>query len=102
VVTATAAYAAVTVVQRGLPLVLLPIYTRALTPAEYGELGVLIALGIGLAYLLSFGQEVSLFRQLFQIGENPHERRRLLETGANLLRRPDRRRRARGRFTAQT
>jgi len=84
-VTATGTYAAVTIVQKGLPLLLLPIYTRALTPAEYGELGVLIALGIGLAYLFSFGQEVSLFRRLFQTGSEPDERQRLLETGANLL-----------------
>lgn len=85
VASATAVYAAVTIVQRGLPLLLLPIYTRALTPAEYGELGVLIALGIGLAYLLSFGQELSLFRKLFQTGTESDERRRLLETAANLL-----------------
>lgn len=83
--TATGAYAAVTIVQKGLPLLLLPIYTWALTPAEYGELGVLIALGVGLAYLFSFGQEVSLFRSLFQTGTKPGERRRLLETAANLL-----------------
>lgn len=81
---ATAAYAAVSVVQRGLPLLLLPIYTRALTPEEYGELGVLIALWIGLGFVFAFGQELSLFRQLFSVG-SPAERQRLLETGANLL-----------------
>ena len=83
--TATAAYAAVAVVQRGLPLLLLPIYTRVLTPAEYADLGVLIAIWIGLTLIFSFGQEVSLFRNLFQTDRGTENRRRLLETGANLL-----------------
>ena len=85
VMRATAVYAAVTIAQRGLPLLLLPIYTRALSPAEYGELGVLLAVSVGLSFLFSFGQEVALFRQLFKIGGEAEGRRRLLETSASLL-----------------
>lgn len=80
----TVVYAVVTIVQRGLPLLLLPIYTRALSPAEYGELGVLLAVSVGLSFLFSFGQEVALFRQLFKIGGEA-DRRRLIETSASLL-----------------
>lgn len=83
--TAAAAYAGVTIVQRGLPLLLLPIYTRALTPDQYGDLGVLLAVSIGLSFLFSFGQEVALFRQLFRVATDTDERRRLLETSATLL-----------------
>src|SRR5215217_419016 len=37
------AYAAIAAVQRGLTFLLLPLYTRSLTPAEYGELGIALA-----------------------------------------------------------
>lgn len=83
--TATASYAAVSLVARGLPLLLLPIYTRALTPAEYGELGVLIALWIGLGFVFALGQEAALFRQLFRVGKDSEERRQFLQTAATLL-----------------
>lgn len=81
----SAAYATVLMVQRVVSLLLLPLYTRALSPAQYGELGVLIAVNQVLIYLFSFGQDFAVIREWFQFGDDHDRRRQYLGTVGLLL-----------------
>jgi O-antigen/teichoic acid export membrane protein len=62
VIRGSVTYAAAAVLQRGVPLLLLPLFAHVLTPSEFGQIGVIIALAAALATLLSFGLETAIFR----------------------------------------
>jgi O-antigen/teichoic acid export membrane protein len=80
-----AAYAAVTVLQRALSFLLLPVYARALSPAQYGELGVIIALSQAFIFVMGAGQQFAVFRQWFQLEDDEADRRRYVGTVGQLL-----------------
>lgn len=63
-------------------LILLPIYTRFLTPDDYGRLAIAVLFSTIVALILDFGQRTALFRFYFD-SEDPDARRRL--TGTVLL-----------------
>lgn len=63
-------------------LFLLPIYTRFLTPDDFGKLAITILFSTVVALVLEFGQRTALFRFYFD-NENAAARRRL--TGTVLL-----------------
>lgn len=71
VLSGTAAYAAAAVAQRAIGFVLLPAYTRVLTPAEYGQIGVLMTLAAAAATVLSFGLETAVFRTCVRLRSRP-------------------------------
>jgi O-antigen/teichoic acid export membrane protein len=56
--------------QRGVAFLLLPVYTRALTPAEYGTLSVLLAVTSAAGIVFAFGLDMGLFRSFFQHTED--------------------------------
>ena len=56
--------------QRGVAFLLLPVYTRALTPAEYGTLSVLLAVTSAAAIVFAFGLDMGLFRSFFLHAED--------------------------------
>ena len=60
-----AVYALAGASQRALGLLLLPLYTRALTPAEYGDLSVILAVSTAIVILLALGLDSALFRTYF-------------------------------------
>jgi O-antigen/teichoic acid export membrane protein len=60
--------------QRGVAFLLLPVYTRVLTPAEYGALSVLLAVTSAAAIVFAFGLDMGLFRSFFLHAD---ERRRV-------------------------
>ena len=45
----------------GIGFLLLPLYTRALTPSQYGPLSVLLAVSSAAAMLFTFGLDLGLF-----------------------------------------
>jgi O-antigen/teichoic acid export membrane protein len=51
--------------QRGVAFLLLPVYTRVLTPAEYGTLSVLLAVTSAAGIVFAFGLDMGLFRSFF-------------------------------------
>ncbi|HKS27276.1 MAG TPA: flippase [Pyrinomonadaceae bacterium] len=63
-------------------LILLPIYTRILTPADYGRLALLVLVSTIISLILEFGMRSAFFRFYFQ-HEEVEVRRRL--TGTALI-----------------
>ena len=63
----TAAYAAAAVLQRAMVFLLLPFFARVLTPAEFGQIGVLTTLAAAITVLVGFGLETAMFRGYSQL-----------------------------------
>jgi O-antigen/teichoic acid export membrane protein len=57
---------------------LLPAYTRALDPSEYGTLGLLLAFAGAAAIIFSVGLDVAIFRLFFQLEEEPERQQQLV------------------------
>jgi O-antigen/teichoic acid export membrane protein len=64
-----------TSLQRGIAFLLLPIYTRALAPAVYGRLSVLLAITSAASILFSLGLDMGLFRSFFLYADDPARKR---------------------------
>lgn len=73
-------YAVLGGLQRGLPLLLLPLLIRSLTPEEYGQISLLVAITAVVGALLSLGLEPAVVRTIINIGANDGERRRFANT----------------------
>lgn len=58
----TITFATAAVLQRAAALLLLPVFARILTPAEFGEIGVVLTFATLLGTLVSFGLETAVFR----------------------------------------
>jgi O-antigen/teichoic acid export membrane protein len=76
----TVAYAAGGVLQRTIGFLLLPLYARVLSTAEYGEIGVLMTLVVGLATLLGLGLETAVFRTYVRLKAQPAELERFVNS----------------------
>ena len=74
------AYAVLVGMQRGLGLLLLPIYAAALPPGEYGQIALLVSITTVLGVLLGFGLESAVVRFIVQLSPHPAERRRFVNT----------------------
>jgi O-antigen/teichoic acid export membrane protein len=75
-----ATYSLVFVVQGAVQLLLLPVYTRAFTSSEYGQLGVAISIALFANVLLSFGLELAVVRTYFALRPRPDEQRSAVAT----------------------
>lgn len=82
---AGAGYAAASIGQRAPALLLLPLYTRALSPEDFGQLSLLMAIAIAVGFLLSFGLETAIFRAWFQHEGDPARRQQWLTTVATFM-----------------
>jgi O-antigen/teichoic acid export membrane protein len=69
----------------GIGFVLLPVYTRALTPSQYGPLSVLLAVSSAAGMLFSFGLDLGLFRSFFELADEPIRQRRFLGSAWRFL-----------------
>jgi O-antigen/teichoic acid export membrane protein len=69
----------------GIGFLLLPVYTRALTPAQYGPLSVLLAVSSAAGMLFSFGLDLGLFRSFFALADDPIKQRRFLASAWRFL-----------------
>ena len=58
----TATYTAAAILQRAAIFLLLPLFTRVLSPTEFGQVGVITALASALAVLVGLGLETAIFR----------------------------------------
>lgn len=81
----TAVYGAVGFSQRALTFLLLPLYTRAIGPDEYGQLALIWTLTGALTIALSFGLETAIFRTYFRLADDPRERDSFISTLAVFL-----------------
>lgn len=78
-------YAAITGIRSGVSFVMLPIYSRAVTPAEYGQLAIAWVIASLLTGLLAFGLEGAVTRWYFRMNEEPEERSRFLASAWKFL-----------------
>ena len=62
IIRGTAAYTAGGVLQRAVLFLLLPFFTRVLSPSEFGQIGVLTTIASGLTVVVGFGLETAVFR----------------------------------------
>jgi O-antigen/teichoic acid export membrane protein len=62
VIRGTAAFTAGAILQRAIVFLLLPFFTRILSPAEFGEIGVITALAAILSVVVALGLETAIFR----------------------------------------
>ena len=76
----TVAYAAGGVIQRTIGFFLLPLYARVLSTAEYGQIGVLMTLVVGLTTLLGLGLETAVFRTYVQLRGQPGDLQRFVNS----------------------
>lgn len=76
----TGAFAVAMVAQRAIGFVLLPLYTRVLTPQEYGELAVLLTISAAAITVLSFGLETAIFRSYILLRGEPDEQKNFLNS----------------------
>lgn len=65
---------------RLLTFLLLPLYTRALSPAEYGRVSVALTVATGVCFLIAGGLDIALMRIYFGLAERPQEQRNFLRS----------------------
>jgi O-antigen/teichoic acid export membrane protein len=78
--TSAAVYSLGFAVQRAIGLVMLPFYTRAISPSQYGALGILLSLYIVVGVLFSAGLETSIVRNYFQLAAEPERRQEYIDS----------------------
>ena len=66
-----AAYTAASVISKLIAVALLPLYTRYLTPADYGAAEVMFAAVVALSIVIRFGLIEALLRFYYRSGEEP-------------------------------
>jgi len=71
--TTGAAYTAASVLSKLIAVALLPLYTRFLTPADYGAAEVLFAAAVAASIVIRFGTIEALLRFYYKDGEDPSE-----------------------------
>ena len=69
--TTGAAYTAASVVSKLIAVALLPLYTRYLTPADYGAAEVMFAAVVSASIVVRFGTIEALLRFYYKDGEDP-------------------------------
>src|SRR3954447_12606403 len=75
-----ATYAIAAAGQRALTFLLLPLYTAALSTAEYGRLSLLLTIVGGVTVLLAGGFEYSINKRFFELHEDPVAQRRFVRS----------------------
>jgi len=69
--TTGAAYTAASILSKVIAVLLLPLYTRYLTPADYGAAEVLFAAVVSASIMIRFGVIEAVLRFYYKAGENP-------------------------------
>jgi O-antigen/teichoic acid export membrane protein len=73
VVRGTLTFVAAAVLQRAAPILLLPLFSRVLTPGEFGQIAVIVTLSTALGTVAGFGLETAIFRGYIAVARNPRE-----------------------------
>jgi O-antigen/teichoic acid export membrane protein len=68
-------YAVISGVRSGIAFVMLPIYARTVTPAEYGQLAIAWVIASLLTGVLTFGLETAVTRWYFRLESEPEARK---------------------------
>src|SRR5712692_10148241 len=73
-----AAYAVGGALPRAISFLLLPLYTRAIDPSQYGTLSLLLAISSAVAIALTLGLDFAVFRTFFQLEHDRARQRELV------------------------
>jgi O-antigen/teichoic acid export membrane protein len=60
-------YAIANAIPRLLTFIFLPLYTRVLTPGEYGRLSLILIIAVAVSFLLASGLDIAILRIYFQL-----------------------------------
>jgi O-antigen/teichoic acid export membrane protein len=75
-----AVYTITPVVSRGIGFLLLPVFTKILSPSDYGQLSVALSVTAVASLVFALGLDVAVFRGLFQLSDDPSERARFFRS----------------------
>lgn len=78
-------YAVITGIRSGVAFLMLPIYARTVTPAEYGQLAIAWAIASLLTGVLTFGLESAVTRWYFRLKAEPEARKTFIASAWKLL-----------------
>jgi O-antigen/teichoic acid export membrane protein len=78
-------YAVISGIRSGIALLMLPLYTRAVGPAEYGQLAIAWVVASLLTGALTFGLEGAVTRWYFKMGDDPEQRAAFIASAWKLL-----------------
>ena len=78
-------YAVITGIRSGVSFVMLPIYARTVTPAEYGQLAIAWTIASLLTGVLTFGLEGAVTRWYFRMKDDPEGRKTFVASAWKLL-----------------
>lgn len=73
---AALAYTVAAALSNVLSFLLLPLMTRIVSPAQYGELSIALAISAVVSIVLSLGLDVAALRSYFQLADDPRRRER--------------------------
>lgn len=73
-------YTAASAIPRVIGFILLPVYTRVLSPSDYGQLSVALAASAVAIVVFSLGLEIAVFRNLFQLADDLSTRQRFIRS----------------------
>jgi O-antigen/teichoic acid export membrane protein len=68
------------ILQKAVAFLMIPLYTRFLTPEDYGITGVALAVGSVLSVVLGFGISSSVLRQYHDYKDNPEQLKKYITT----------------------
>jgi O-antigen/teichoic acid export membrane protein len=80
VVRGTLTFGLASVLQRAAPILLLPLFSRVLTPSEFGQIGVIVTLASALGTVVGLGLETAIFRGYLQAAGNSRDARGFVNT----------------------
>jgi O-antigen/teichoic acid export membrane protein len=73
-------YASTMAAQRAVTFLLLPIFTRVLTPAEYGRLSIALSAYAVAVVVFALGMELAIFRNVVHLADDPTARNRFIRS----------------------
>jgi O-antigen/teichoic acid export membrane protein len=75
-----AAYTIASAIPRAVGFLLLPVFTRILSPADYGQLSVALSVNAVASIVFALGFEIAVFRGLYRLENDPRGRVQFLRT----------------------
>lgn len=73
-------YASTTAAQRSIAFLLLPLFTRVLTPGQYGELSIALSANAVAIVVFAFGLELAIFRGVVHLADDHSARNRFVRS----------------------
>jgi O-antigen/teichoic acid export membrane protein len=73
-------YASTMAAQRAVSFLLLPVFTRVLSPSQYGKLSIALSANAVAVVVFAFGLELAIFRTVVHLADDPRARNRFVRS----------------------